>query len=109
MDLAKEIYRLTEKFPRSELYGLTAQMRRATVSIPSNIAEGYARRSAKEYRYFYAIAYGSALELETHGILAKDLHFASSGDFQRSEAVLLEVLKMLNSMSRKISKLNASH
>ncbi len=73
--LVEEIYRLTARFPSCELYGLTSQMRRASVSIPSNIAEGYARKSQKEYRQFYAISYGSALELETQYIIAKKLKF----------------------------------
>ena len=102
MVLVKEIFRLTEKFPKSELYGLVSQMRRASVAIPSNIAEGYGRRSRKEYTQFYSIAYGSGLELETQLILSKDLKLARENDFQKSEALLSEVLKMLNSMSRKL-------
>jgi four helix bundle protein len=63
--LVKEIYLLTEKLPQSELYGLISQMRRAAISIASNIAEGYGRNSTKEYTQFYSISYGSLLELET--------------------------------------------
>jgi|SRR3989304_3136725 len=96
--LVKEIYILTSKFPKSEIFGLMSQMRRAVVSIPSNIAEGYGRRSHKEYLQFYAISYGSALELETQLIISKDLQFADLKDFEMSEKILLEVLKMLNTM-----------
>lgn len=109
MGLVKEIYLLTEKFPKSELFGITSQMRRAVVSIPSNIAEGYGRKSTKEYSQFYSIAYGSALELETQLIISKDLAFTSAERFQKTDALLLEVLKMLHSMlySLRIKQLNA--
>lgn len=104
MELVKEVFSLTGKFPKSELYGLTSQMRRAAVAIPSNIAEGYGRRSRKEYAQFYSIAYGSGLELETQVILSQDLKLAPKREFQKSESLLSEVLKMLNSM---VAKLNA--
>ena len=78
--LVKEIFILTDKFPKSELYGLVSQMRRAAVAIPSNIAEGYGRKSSKEYAQFYSIAYGSALELETQLILSKRLGFCSKNN-----------------------------
>ena len=104
IELVREIFRLTGKFPKSELYGLVSQMRRASVAIPSNIAEGYGRRSRKEYTQFYSIAYGSGLELETQIFISKDLGFAPYKDFEKSEMILSEVLKMLNSM---IAKLNA--
>lgn len=104
MELAKAVFELTSYFPKSELYGLVSQMRRAVVSIVSNIAEGYGRRSIKEYSQFYAIAYGSALELETQLILSKSLSMASKESFKSSDDLLLEVLKMLHSI---INKLNA--
>ena len=78
-------------------------MKRAVISIPSCIAEGYSRKSKKEYKYYYSIAYGSALELETQMILAEDLDFADKKDFQKSKELLLEVLKMLNKMTRKLA------
>lgn len=101
MKLARAVYELTEKFPKREIYGLSSQMRRSSVSIPSNIAEGYGRKSTKEYKRFYLIAYGSALELETQIILAKDLNFCKTSDFYQIENLLEEVLKMLNSMTKK--------
>lgn len=108
IQLVKEIFTLTSKFPNSELYGLTSQMRRAAVAIPSNIAEGYGRGSIKSYTQFYAIAYGSALELETQIIIAKDLRMAKNEDFIRSGELHLEVSKMLNSMINKMKQLKAS-
>ena len=75
--LVLEIYKITENFPKSEIFGLTNQMRRAAVSIPSNIAEGYGRKSSKEYKQFYSIAYGSALELDTQLIICRELELVS--------------------------------
>lgn len=107
MDLVKEIYNLTEKFPKSEIFGIISQMRRAAVSIPSTIAEGYGRKSPKEYAQFFSIAYGSALELETQIMISKDLRFTENRNFTKTESLLLEVSKMLNSMTSKFKNLNA--
>src|SRR3989344_9532184 len=93
IQLVKEIFLLTEGYPKSELYGIISQMRRAAVSIPSNIAEAYGRRSLPGTLQFYSFAYGSALELETQIIISKELKFASEKSFTQSEALLLEVLK----------------
>ena len=84
--LALEIYRITQKFPDSEKYGLSMQMRRAAVSIPSNIAEGYRRGSRKEYVQFLRIAFGSHSELETQISLSVDLKFLSR---EEKDSVLL--------------------
>ena len=105
--LVKEIFILTDKFPKSELYGLISQMRRAAVAIPSNIAEGYGRKSSKEYAQFYSIAYGSALELETQIIISKELLFTSSENFGKVDSLLEEVARMLNSMISQMRQLNA--
>lgn len=105
--LVKEVFILTSKFPQSELYGITSQMRRSAVSIPSNIAEGYGRTSSKEYAQFYAIAYGSALELETQVIISQDLHFTQPQEFDKVTLLLGEVCRMLNSMISKMKQLNA--
>src|SRR2546423_585737 len=88
--LAKEDYLFTAKFPRHEMYGLTSQMRRAAVAIPSNIAEGQSRKNLKEYIQFLNIAYGSAAELETQVILSKDLY--QNIDYRNAELLLIEVL-----------------
>ncbi len=95
IELVQSIYQLTTLFPKSELFGITSQMRRAVVSIPSNIAEGYARRSHKEYLQFFAIAYGSALELETQLIICEKLKLVSNDKFEPSQSLLEEVIKML--------------
>lgn len=108
IQLVKAIFILTNKFPKSELYGLVSQMRRAAVGIPSNIAEGYGRKSTKEYTQFYSIAYGSALELETQIIIAEELELAKKEDFVKVEGLLNEILRMLNSMTSKMRQLNAS-
>lgn len=98
MDLVVEVYKLTEDFPRSEIYGLTSQMRRCAVSIPSNIAEGRRRGTRKDYRHFLIIAYGSGAELETQIEIAKRLPFGKNLDFIKVENLLDEVMRMLNKM-----------
>ena len=98
MDLVVEIYRLTECFPRSEIYGLTSQMRRCAVSIPSIIAEGRRRGTRKDYRHFLIIAYGSGAELETQIEITKRLSFGEKSDFVKVENLLGEIMRMLNKM-----------
>lgn len=102
MDLARNVYSLSQKFPKEELYGLTSQIRRSTISIPSNIAEGYARKSRKEYVQFYSIAYGSVLELQTQLILCKDFGYISMGDFSKVDSLVDEVSRMLHSLIYKL-------
>jgi len=92
-ELAIEIYRITDKFPKNEIYGLCQQIRRAAVSIPSNIAEGYGRQFNKEYTQFLSIAYGSLCELETQYSLSVDLKFTQSNEL--IEGLLKEVGSML--------------
>ena len=101
----REIYLVTEKFPKAEIFGLTSQMRRSAVSIPSNIAEGFSRKHRKEWRQFLLIAFGSVAELETQLILSRDLNFLSRDDFSRLIPFLGELGKMLNKM---ITNLNSS-
>lgn len=103
IDLVEGIYGLTKRFTKEEIYGLTSQMRRAAVSIPSNIAEGYSRKHRQEYIQFIKIAYGSGAELETQLLIAKKLELASSECFQKSELLLAEVMKMLNSLADSLS------
>lgn len=107
VDLVILVYELTSKFPKTETFGIISQMKRAAVSIPSDIAEGYGRKSAKEFYQFLSIAYGSGLELETQMIIAKKLKLDQNKDFEKPEAILLEVLKMLNSMISKLKSLDA--
>lgn len=80
MKLAEEIYRMTERFPKEEMYGLTSQMRRAAVSVPSNIAEGAARDGGKEFLHFLQIARGSLSELETQLLLAMKFGYVDKSD-----------------------------
>ena len=101
-NLVIEIYKLTDEFPKSELYGLTSQMRRAAISIPSNIAEGFTRKHRKEYTQFISIAFGSGAELETQLLLAKTLKLAPEKEFKVSEGLLEEVMKMSNSLLKKL-------
>jgi len=100
--LVKEIYVLTNKFPKSEVYGLSNQMRRAAVSIPSNIAEGYLRKNLKEFLQFLRISYGSSAELETQLIISKDLY--SNCNYQKSDSLLEEIQKMLNAIIKKLEQ-----
>ncbi|MEK7146783.1 MAG: four helix bundle protein [Patescibacteria group bacterium] len=93
-NLAVEIYRLTNQFPKSELYGLTNQMRRAVVSIFSNIAESYNRFHDKEKKQFISISYGSGSELESQLEISKSLF--PELDYQKSDELLTEVMKLLN-------------
>jgi four helix bundle protein len=81
--LCLEIYKITKDFPREERYGLTAQIRRAAVSIPSNIAEGYGRRTLGEYIQSLYIAYGSICELETQVLLSNDLTYIKEENFDK--------------------------
>jgi|SRR3989338_9550099 len=98
IELVIGIYKMTDKFPKSELYGLTSQIRRAAVSISSNIAEGYTRKHRLEYIQFLRIAFGSGGELETQIIIAKKLNFSEIQEIDRIEKLLIEVMKMLNKL-----------
>lgn len=101
IELVKEVYKISSELPKSELYGLTSQMRRAAVSIPSNIAEGYKRRNLGEYIQFLSIADASAAELETQLILTKELY--QNINITRARALLEEVQKMLISLIKKLN------
>ena len=98
MDLVVAVYKLTEKFPRSEIYGLISQMRRCAVSIPSNIAEGRRRGSRKDYCQFLIIAYSSGAELETQIEISKRLSFSNGSDYNKIEGLLNEIMRMLNKL-----------
>ncbi len=102
MDLSVEVYRLTALFPKSEVYGIVSQIRRASVSIPSNIAEGSKRGTRKDFRNFLLIAYGSGAELETQLLLAKRLRFLDDSEYKKSLLLLTEVMKMLNVFVQKM-------
>lgn len=96
--LVKSVYEVTSSFPDTEKFGLTNQMRRCAVSIPSNIAEGNARKGDQEFKQFLKIAYGSSAELETQLLIAKELKFISQDDFGKVQVPLVEIRKMLNTL-----------
>jgi four helix bundle protein len=96
--LASEIYRITENFPKSELYGLTSQVRRAAVSVPSNIAEGQGRLTRGEFQQFLGHARGSLLELETQLSIAVDLRFLDAREFAAVEPRIAEINRLLNGL-----------
>jgi four helix bundle protein len=102
MELVKEIYLLTEFFAKDEIYGLTSQMQRAAVSIPSNIAEGYMRKHRKEYSHFLSVSLASAAELETQILICKEIKKFNHIDFSKAESLNTEVLKMLYVMIEKV-------
>jgi len=97
-DLASLIYKITENFPNSELYGLTSQMRRAAVSVSSNLAEGFKRSHKKEKLQFYNIAYGSTAELESQVEIALRLNFLNGEDCQKLNLSLIEIGKMIDGL-----------
>lgn len=105
MDLVVAVYALTENYPKSEMYGLTSQIRRSAVSIPSNIAEGRRRSSKKDFCHFLVISFGSGSELETQLEITKRLPFGKNLDFSTPDKLLDEVMRMLNKM---ISSLQAN-
>jgi four helix bundle protein len=102
MLLVKETYRVTKTFPRDELYGLTSQLRRASVSVPSNIAEGQARLSRKEFHHFLTQARGSLAELETQIQIAKDLDYVSQYDVGTMMRLSAETGQLLNRLMTSI-------
>ena len=102
MKVAKETYYLTRKLPKEELYALTNQMRRCAISIPSNIAEGNARSTRKDYANFLRIAAGSKAELKTQLLLAVEIGYLKSSDIEGLSKMLEEIGKMLNAMIKKL-------
>ena len=98
IELVEKIYILTKTFPKSEQFGLTSQIRRAAISIPANIAEGYARKHRAEYIQFLRIAFGSGAEIETYTVIVKKLNYASQNDITHIEELLNEIMRMLNAL-----------
>ncbi|HEY1525199.1 MAG TPA: four helix bundle protein [Candidatus Angelobacter sp.] len=96
-DLTLELYRVSQRFPREEIYGIMGQLRRAAVSIGANLAEGCGRRTSTELARFVRIALGSASELDYHFLLSRDLGFTAAEEFTSASAALTEVRKMLTS------------
>ncbi|MBX7173547.1 MAG: four helix bundle protein [Pyrinomonadaceae bacterium] len=107
MELVKYVYELTKKFPREELYGLTLQIRKAVVSIPSNIAEGQGRNSTKEFIRHLFIAYGSLMETETQGLVAEMQSYITAEEtvvlMNKTAEVGRLINGLINSLEKKIS------
>ena len=103
MDLVEMVYRATKTFPKEELYGLTNQLRRAVVSIPSNIAEGQARKSTAEFRNFLSIARGSLAEVETQLLIARRLSYINQQKLGAILSIQVEVNKMTNALILKLA------
>jgi four helix bundle protein len=104
MDLVDEVYRLTGTFPKSEVYLLSVQMRRAATSIPSNIAEGQGRYSLKDFRHFLRDARGSALELETQCLIAQRQEYITARDIEDLELHIGEVVRLINGLIKYIDR-----
>ena len=95
IEIVNEIYEITEKFPKEEIFGLTSQIRRSAVSIPSNIAEGSQRTSNKEFANFILIAKGSLAELQTQLLIAKNLQYLNNDKFEQINGKAENLNKML--------------
>jgi four helix bundle protein len=100
MEAAKEVYRLAPMLPREETYGMRSQLTRATVSVPANIAEGWARESEKEKAQFLAVAQGSLAETETYLTLCEQIGWFPTSETEFLRALLTEIGKMLTTMRR---------
>ena len=103
--LVLTIYRFTEKFPKNEMFGLTSQLRRAIVSVPANVAEGYAAGGKGQYKRYLDIAQGSLAEVEYYLILSQDLSYITSSEFEQAESLRAEtgflLHRLIESLNRK--------
>ncbi len=104
IEFVSEIYKITQKFPSSEIYGLTNQIRRSAVSIPSNIAEGAARSHSKELVQFLYISLGSASELDTQLLISKNLGFIKQEEFEQLNTELNSISKMLVKLIKSVKE-----
>jgi len=104
MELAEHVYRLTEKFPSDERFGLVSQLRRAAVSVPSNIAEGQARHGTKEFLLFISHAMGSLAEIETQVLLSERLGHCASANTVEVQRLIADLDRMLRALRRSLAK-----
>lgn len=102
-EVVKEVYKFTRSYPQSEIYGMTSQIRRAAVSVPSNISEGY-MRGVNEYAHFLRIALGSAAEVATLLTISVELNYCSDKDFERTYQLNAETMKLLRTYIKRISQ-----
>ncbi len=105
--LVLEVYKMTKKFPKDELFGLTSQLRRAVVSITSNIAEGFSRSSYKEKSQFYFIAIGSLTETQNQLLIARDLEYIAKEEFQKAAQQTVQVSKIINGLIKYLKNQHA--
>ncbi len=103
MDMVEEIYKVTDKLPAKEVYGLINQIRRAAVSVPSNIAEGNTRSTKKEYAYFLSVARGSGAELKTQILICERIEYLKREDTEKTLNMIDEIGKMLFAMINRLS------
>ena len=103
MDLVQVVYTATKGFPREEIYGLTSQLRRAAVSVPSNIAEGQGRKSTGEFLHHLSIAYGSLMEVETQLMIAERLGYLEKRDVAHKTELTAEVGRLINGLANSLS------
>mgnify|MGYP001945395116 CR=1 FL=1 len=104
IELVKMTYLICKDFPKDEVFGLQSQIKRSSVSVPSNIAEGYGRNASQSFIQFLRIARGSLLELETQLIIAKELDFVSTNAFDEMSSLITEESKMINAFIKSIEK-----
>jgi four helix bundle protein len=103
MQLVTDTYRLTETFPKTEMFGLASQLKRAVVSVPSNIAEGQGRNSVKEFIYHLSVAYGSLMETETQIQIAANLAYVDQATADELIGRSAEIGRMLNGLTRSLA------
>jgi four helix bundle protein len=113
MEMVKDVYMRTSIFPKSEMFGLTGQIRRAAVSVPTNISEGSARKNTKEFKHFLRISYGSLAELETLLILATDLEYLTPQNytilFGKIKLLTVQLSNLMKALDNKIHKNETIH
>ncbi len=102
MIIVKKVYGVVESFPREEIYGLTSQMKRSVVSIPSNISEGFRRQHNKEFKQFLFVALGSSAEIETQLTIAKELGYITPSQEQEFLVELDRICRMISSLIKKL-------
>ena len=103
IDFVTTVYKITEEYPKTEIYGLTNQVRRAVVSVPSNIAEGAARTSKKEFSHFLSISLGSISEVETQLIVSRNLNYITNEQLENMLSELIEIRKMIIGLKKTMS------
>jgi four helix bundle protein len=104
IELVEEVYKITQTIPKEEMFGIISQMRRCSISIPSNIAEGHSRNSSGEFKQFLGIAKGSSAELETQLIIAQKLGYITNAKLGEVNSLLVDVRKLISGLLRSLNK-----